>query len=290
MIILNEKKYAEKCIKDGDIGETPHVTLNILAKYCCHILNFKKRKIVDFLTQFIESNYPLYSYDRNRWDGYIEKVASNAHKYDLYEIDGVWITDAELNIIEEINNVSLEKLAFTLLCLAKLNQLKNDRNNGWVNQDSKEVFSLARVYCSVDERFIKFGYLHDLGLLEFPKQNDNLSHRVTYINDSGKKVLFVSDFRELGYLYLKYKGYNITKCKECGILIKNNSSKTRKYCSNCFSNRASATKTIICKDCGEEVVVKRNNSRTCRCEKCQKIYNNKVKLKYWKSTHDKKVI
>ena len=43
-----------------------------------------------------------------------------------------------MEIILGLKNKVLERLAFTMLCLAKLNNIKNPKNNGWVNAESKE--------------------------------------------------------------------------------------------------------------------------------------------------------
>ena len=42
------------------------------------------------------------------------------------------------------------------------------------------------------------------------------------------------------------------------------------------------TKTIICADCGTEVVVKKLNSRTKRCKKCQDKVNKDYQVSYHK--------
>lgn len=271
MIVLNEKEYAQECLKNKTVSDKPFFTLSILAKYYYHCFDYRKKKITDLLIEFMSKNYPRYDCNKAEWDGNIEKIAANAGKFTLYEIDGVWITQAELENIESIHNKVLERLAFTMLCLAKLNNMKNPKNNGWVNLDAKEVFGLARIACSVVNRYERLGQLNQLSLLEFPKKNDNLSSRVTYINDDSEKVLFVSDFRELGYEYLKYKGENFIRCRECGILIRNNKSGTKKYCHACAGYIPMETKSIICVDCGEEFNVDARLSNKCRCVSCQEI-------------------
>lgn len=269
MIVLNEKEYAQECLKNKTVSDKPFFTLSILAKYYYHCFDYRKKKITDLLIEFMSKNYPRYDCNKAEWDGNIEKIAANAGKFTLYEIDGVWITQAELETIESIHNKVLERLAFTMLCLAKLNNMKNPKNNGWVNLDAKEVFGLARIACSVVNRYERLGQLNQLSLLEFPKKNDNLSSRVTYINDDSEKVLFVSDFRELGYEYLKYKGENFIRCRECGILIRNNKSGTKKYCHACAGYIPMETKTVVCADCGEEFEVNSLNNSSCRCKPCQ---------------------
>lgn len=231
MIVLNEKEYAEQCLKSKTIGDKPFFTLSILAKYYYHCHGYRKKKITDLLISFISECYPRYSCNRADWDAHIEKLATSAGKYTLFEIDGIWITRAELDTIEGIHNKVLERLAFTMLCLAKLGNARNSKNNGWVNYTAKDIYSMARISCSVIDRYEKLSQLNQLSLLEFPKKNDNLSSRVTYVDDDSEKVLFIYDFRELGYEYLKYKGENFIRCRECDILVRNNKCGDKKYCS-----------------------------------------------------------
>lgn len=271
MIILNEKEYAEDCLRNKVIIGKPFYTLSVLAKYYYHVTGYRKKKIEVALTEFMSKYYPMYNADRLRWDDTIEKIASNAGKYVLCEIDGIWITQAELDTINNIHNKVLERLAFAMLCLAKLNNAKNPKNNGWVSQTAKEIFKLARISCSVTDRYERLSQLYQLSLLELPKRNDNLNCRVTYINDDSEKVLFISDFRELGYEYLKYKGEQFIRCSECGILIRNNKAGTKRYCKECNGYLRKRFKTIVCVDCGTEIEISAKNNRTCRCRECQTI-------------------
>lgn len=156
-----------------------------------------------------------------------------------------------------------------MLCLAKLGNARNCKNNGWVSYTAKEIYSMARISCSVIERYEKLSQLNSLSLLEFPKKNDNLSSRVTYIDDESEKVLFISDFRELGYEYLKYKGENFIRCHECGTLIRNNKAGTKKYCHQCAAYSPIENKEIICVDCGKSFRVDARLANKHRCAICQ---------------------
>lgn len=271
MIILNEKEFAESCINNGQIVGKPFTTLSILAKYYYH-LGYRKKRITSLLIDFMVQNYPRYENNNPDWNSNIERIANNAGKYTLYEIDGVWITQSEIDTITNIHNKVLERLIFTFLCLAKLGNIKNEQNNGWVNVCDKEIFALARITCNLQDRDVKIGKLRKLGLLELPKRNDNLSCRVTFIDDESKKVFQVCDFRELGYEYLKYKGENYIRCNECGILTKGNKNNTKKYCSSCVQYSPQETKKIKCVDCGYEFQVDAKNNRTCRCISCQQEF------------------
>lgn len=288
MIILNEKEYAEECLKSKTINNKPFITLSVLAKYYYHCYGYRKKKITELLIDYMNRYYPHYSSNKSSWDENIEKLAANAGKFTLFEIDGVWITKAELETIQNIHNKVLERLAFTMLCLAKLNNIKNPQNQGWVNADAKEIFSLARISCSVVNRYVQLGMLNQIGLLEFPKKNDNLSSKVTFIDNDSEKILFISDFRELGYEYLKFVGGNFTRCHDCGILFRNNKAKTKKYCISCAGYIPKETKTIICIDCGKEFEVKSMNQKTKRCPDCQYEHEKEEKKKwYYKNKHKK---
>ena len=79
-------------------------------------------------------------------------------------------------------------------------------------------------------------------------------------------------FRELGYEYLKYKGENFIRCRECDVLVRNNKCGDKKYCSNCAGYVPMERKQVTCVDCGVEFTVNSKNNKTHRCSYCQKEY------------------
>lgn len=276
MIILDEKKYAEKCLKNGLMDLKPYYVLCLLAKYYYHY-GYRKKKITSLLLDYLSKYYPRYEFNEFSWKESIDKIARNVGKHKLYEISGVKITKSEMETIQNIHNKVLERLAFTMLCLAKFYNLKNPKNNGWVNTDSKEIYKYARISCKAIEREIKIGKLRNIGLIELPKKNGNLNCRVTFINDDDDEELFISDFRELGYEYLLYKGGNFIRCAECGILTRGNKSGNKKYCKDCATYTPKGTKIITCVDCGKEFEVNARASNKCRCDSCQKKREKKLK-------------
>lgn len=280
MIILDEKKYAEKCLKNGLMDLKPYYVLCLLAKYYHH-LGYRKKKITSLLLDYLSKYYPRYEFNEFSWKESIDKIARNVGKHKLYEISGVKITKSEMETIQNIHNKVLERLAFTMLCLAKFYNLKNPKNNGWVNTDSKEIYKYARISCKAIEREIKIGKLRNIGLIELPKKNGNLNCRVTFINDDDDEELFISDFRELGYEYLLYKGGNFIRCAECGILTRGNKSGNKKYCKDCATYTPKGTKIITCVDCGKEFEISAKNNKSKRCQECQNIINREKK-KLWK--------
>lgn len=285
MIIVNEKQYAEERLEKNDIGENPYTTLVILSKYYYHKCGYRKKKIATLLFEFLQKTYLTESMNVSSWQDTIDKLASRAKNQQLYEIPGVRITKSEMDIIEELEDETLQRLLFTMLCIAKLNNIKNPNNNGWVNTDAKDIFEYARITCRVAKRDDYIGQLWEMGLLEFPKRIDNLNVRVTFINDKDtNEAMFISDFRELGYEYLLHNSENYIRCAECGILVKGNKNRTKRYCKDCLMYTPREFKEIECVNCGEIFKVSGSNKRTVRCKKCQELKTKEIK-RNWIDNH-----
>lgn len=270
IIILNEKKYAEEIIKNKKIGNEPGKTIFLLAKYYNSSCQYTKPDIISRINDFMLNSYPKYNF--SDWIQYINKIVTNAIKQPLYEIDGVWITEDELQIISTINNKMLERLAFTILCLAKLSNLRNPLNNSWVNCKNIEIFKLAHINTSDFNKNLYFNQLKNMGLIQYAKKIDNLNLRILYINNNSKNILFINDFRELGYEYLLYKNENIIRCSNCNILIRDSKNHSKKYCKKCSTYQPIQTKLVTCVDCGKIFKINAKNNMTNRCNECYKIY------------------
>lgn len=274
MIVLNEKKYAERIFESGTFEGKPYYDLQIMARYLYYVNGYRKKRIEKKLLSFLNDNYIPYRTNKLDWADTVESIAAKAGKYPLSEIDSVSITQSELDSISKLESPKHQRVAFTLLCIAKFGNMKNAKNNGWVNTELKEIFKIARVSATIVQQDYIIGDLGIAGLLEFPKQNGNLSSRVTFINDNSPIVLDVPeiDFMELSYAYRKYCGENIIRCKNCGILTPGGKTKRKKYCNNCSANTIMEVKTITCVDCGIKFETNSKNNRTCRCVTCQEKY------------------
>lgn len=198
-----------------------------------HEKELRKMNIIKELNTFMEKNYS--NYNSVDWFSSLEKYATKAAKYPLCECNGVWITENELKTINEIHDKVLERLAFTLLCLAKFRNFRNPNNNNWVNYSNGEIYSIACINTTAFEKDIKLNTLKELGLIEYAKKVDNLNIQVLYIDDDSENKLFISDFRKLGYEWRLYKGEKYIRCADCGILVKKSSNR-KKYCKDCGKN------------------------------------------------------
>lgn len=252
-------------------------------------MGYNKQEIKKELDSFMHKNYPRYN--PVDWFAMIESVAEKADKYTLCECDGVTITENEINIIKSVEDKVLERLLFTLLCMAKFLNFRNENNNDWVNFDDSEIFKIANISISAFNKGIKLNTLRELGLIEYAKRIDNLNIRVLYIDksDDATNILLVDDFRSLGNEWRLYCGENYIRCNECGKLIRK-TSKNKKYCTDCINEnpyyQPFSTKIIKCIDCRKEVEVNGNVKNKKRCDDCQKVYDaqrNRIRVQKYRN-------
>lgn len=206
------------------------IFLAMYARYLYHEQGMKKTEIIIILNDFMKENYPRYN--PVDWVNYIERFANKASKHPLCKCDGIWITENELKTISEIGNKVLERLAFTILCLAKFNNFRNPNSNNWISYTNGEIYSMACINTTAFDKDIKFYQLRELGLVEYAKRVDNLSLQILYVDDESKKKLFVTDFRKLGYEWRLYKGEKYIRCADCGVLVRKTAN-SQKYCKDC---------------------------------------------------------
>lgn len=267
-IVLNEKEYAEDHIKKHDLGKQAFFTISVLAKYYRLYFDINGKALENKLKDFVSLSHLKYENSKQYWDDMISKIVKQTKNRDLLEIENIWITESEMETISCIKGRQNKRLAFTLLCIAKFNIIKNPECNGWVNTKINDIFSMAHISCKRDEKYERLNTLKTYGLIEFPQKPDKINIRVKFIDSDSKNILRVFDFRDLGYEYEKFNGENFVRCHECGRLIKGNKNGTRKYCNDCAGYTARKKKIIICENCGKEFLVPAKNNRTKKCEDC----------------------
>lgn len=270
-LILNEKKFVENMIEQGDFNPKDiGYIVSLLVRYL-YQKNKTKKEIYSFTEEFISNTVP--DFDINQWYSFIDKCINKAKKRILFEIKCIPITQKELDIIKTAGTPPKERLLFTLLVLAKYNNLKSETNNGWVNYPKELFFKQARVTCRIQERESVLYELKEAGFITVSKKLSHPNIKVNFIDNESSPALSLTDMRELGYQYQQLsnpKGYRT--CKRCGKLYKIKSSKARSlYCTECKDKEESCGfKTVTCDVCGVEFFVPKKNNRTTLCPKHQK--------------------
>lgn len=236
-IILNEKKYIENMIATENVGKKPSKTLFLMAKYYKE-KGMKRGEIYREIESFMAKFYK--GFNISKWQKTMDQIVSRAilDTHSLVEIDSVSITKKEFDVVKSIKNKRLERLCFTLLCVAKFNLLVREKSNGWVNRQDKELFKIANVPITQKEQSLMINDLMNRGLITYSKKVSNTNVRVEFI-DSAKDLneediaVKVDDYRNLGFLWNMLCGDNYVRCEKCGILIYKKPRVNVKYCSTC---------------------------------------------------------
>ena len=232
-IILNEHEWAKNMIDSHSLGVKPFETLSRVAKYYINE-KYSKKDVRNMLDSFLLQCEPTSSLPK--WSNTIDRALSRAIKYSKINIEKIYISNKELYTINSLLGKQSQRLAFTLLCLAKYWNTVNPKNNNWVNSKDSEIMRMANINTSIKRQSTMYFNLRELNMIQFSKKIDNTNIRVNFIED-GEESIAISDFRNLGYQYLKYTGEPYLECQNCGkVFKKNNNSQVGrkpKYCKEC---------------------------------------------------------
>ena len=93
---------------------------------------------------------------------------------------------------------------------------------------------MERIDALEGKQIRRYFNLNEVGMVQFSKKVDNTNVRVCFITP-GETAMVVTDFRNLGYQYLKYHGEPYFECQNCGITVKseNATGRKQKYCKEC---------------------------------------------------------
>lgn len=179
-----------------------------------------------------EFNLKVTVYEEYRFINYIKEQCKLTIGFNrkLRDINSISISKKESEYVDKVGlNDNEKKILFTLFCICK-----TQSNNGYVCLDyisDTELFKMANVTGTRDK---KMEVLYELGRRELIKISMKGIYITEYIEieDDDNVDFTISDFENLGNVFLnKYKeGYKM--CEGCGKLIrikKNN----QKYCDKC---------------------------------------------------------
>lgn len=231
-IVLNEYEWAERMVNNHELGKKPIETLSRVAKYY-YANQYSKKEVRKLLDSFLTQCDP--SASLVHWSDTLDRVAKSVDKFPIICLDGIRITQKELERIESLGGKQVRRLAFTLLCVAKYWDAVSASNNHWVNSPDKEIMQMANINTSVKRQSMMFGELRDAGFIRFSKKIDNLNVQVLFMED-GETAIHIQDFRNIGYQYLKHYGEPYFDCVNCGITVKIQEpakGRRQKYCPSC---------------------------------------------------------
>lgn len=236
-IIFDEHEWAKNMIESHILGKKPAETLKHIARYYIdESMSEKlltKRELRKKLEEYLVRCDPNVSLPK--WDDALTRIVNKAFKRRTIHIEYIPIYKSELDKIKELNSKELERLAFTLLCLAKYWDIVNETEAHWVNSQDSDIIKMANLRSNLKDRSLMFHKLEQAGFIKFSRKIDNTNVQVCFVGD-GEKVLEVTDFRNLGYQYKRFCGETFRTCQNCGLIFKARTSGSgvlAKYCPEC---------------------------------------------------------
>jgi len=249
-IVLREHEWAENAIQSRAVGKKPSETLRRVARYYMD-KGYGKRETRSLLDSFLLQCNPNISLPK--WSNSIDYAIKRALKCQTVFVECIDITAPEMEKIQALGGKQIQRLAFTLLCLAKYRQIANADSDHWVSDKESEIMSLSNINTSIKRQSMMYWTLREAGMIQFSRKVDNTSVRVLFV-ENGDIVMSVMDFRNLGYQYLKYCGEPYFECQHCGITAK-------------IENPAKGMKQKHCKACAAEVAVQQRINSVMRQRK-----------------------
>ena len=199
-LILNEHAFAQQAIACGTVGKKPAQTLGCISRYLCYE-GYEKPQIEETLHRFMRENYA--NYHAVQWSAAIEHISSRADRRPLLQANQIEITQEELASIRALASQPLERLCFTLLCLAKYAQLINPANDGWVTQKWSAIFRMAHVQAGKERQAAMLHTLREKGLIAFSRGVDNLHIHVLFFRPASQTACALDDLRAVSYTHLR---------------------------------------------------------------------------------------
>lgn len=237
-LITKEREWVENMMAERSLGTRPFVTLCRIARYY-YSEGHSKKDIHGMLQDYVIRCQP----DANliKWESALERCVKQADRKRLIDIDDIVITKAEMATIKSMNGTMLQRLLFTVLCLAKYSRAVNECADGWANMTTRDIFSLANMQLPIRKQHLMINDLWREGVIEYNRAIDNLNILVKCIDDNSEPELVVSDFRNLGNQYLRYTGADLIPCVSCGLIIRRRSNR-QMYCPDCAVQAARTSK------------------------------------------------
>lgn len=287
MLILNEEKYAKDlyCGKNTDVKSVV-AKVGYITRYIMYSLGYNDKDNYTHTVEWMKLHHG--NFDESVYSNLIYDAIKLARKTPFYKIDGIKITQHELDIISTLEDLRAEKVLFVLLCMAKQQAVSYGFENGLVKYSLSDVCKMARISIPTEDREYILYNIVQTGLLGYPKKNNTKCLFIKFIDNDNEAVLNLNEDHctELAYEYLNWKnnGVGYDRCELCSKAIKQSKRNPKRFCKECtgiVGNVPDGLKVKRCVDCDEIMYTSIMNTKTCRCENCQNEATRKAKRDWW---------
>lgn len=237
-LTFSEKKDIERVLSSGEVTQDNIVhVISGIAKYNFRVQSLTDDESYNHITNWLKTHYSYYV-ETELYSTIMQKIEAS-HNYGLLESDDLVVYKSELDTILASGDIRIEKVLFTILCIAKLQKNIFGYQNGKYKYALTNIFKLARVHIPSTDRNKFMHSLLNKGYITAPFRVSDEHRYVTFISDvvDDEVILTVPecDFDELAFVYENWKsnGLSFDRCISCGKLIKKSKTKPRKYCEQC---------------------------------------------------------
>lgn len=278
--IFNEKVHIETIINNGTVDDSNiNKTIKKLARYNYYTKGLNANENYDNIVEYMNNNCSYFSEIGSYSDinGCIRDAAKSVWK----DINKVVITKNELNVIRSLNDIRKEKIAFVLLADAKYDNAYKQKDINLSYLSNSDLYRMSRVTMPVNDRSMFLHFLYENNLVEVNINPTTKHKKLLYIDSSDEDVVLTlteNNYKELAFTYMNWKnGGGYKECKSCGRLFRTKEEGNQLYCKKCKpKNLLMEVKTIVCKECGQEITVDAKDNQTCMCEKCYKDHRKEA--------------
>ena len=274
--LFNEQSAVENMIEMRVVdNDNVFATIKDLARYNYFVNNMEIDDNYKSILKYLQNN----GENINEENVYkiIDDCVRRAKKYPFKLVDEVCITKSEMEFIKKLDDIKKEKIAFVLLASAKYYDATRDTKYYTAYMKNSDICKLARVVIPVADRNVFMQFAYDYGVLSRHSRAASTEKKVLFISqdDNDEVVLRLkeNDFKDLAYTYLAYvTPHKFRRCVSCGGWMKKDS-KDRRICKDCSDKgieEKNTIKEVQCVDCGKTVYISVYDTKTCRCEECQK--------------------
>lgn len=237
-IVMNEASKAAALISGQAKVDDVRSAISLIARYDIQAAQIDALTTKAHINQLLPKLYR--GIDVRQYEKQVTYYVEHAHEYPLSKIDGVPITQKELDVIGIRDGVRAKCFAFALLAIAKYDTMRFPDVNYWVHGDRRhEVTRRANLTLNERDLGLTVHHMYKDNLVGLAERIDNLNLHVLFAEPDGAPAMVLddADFRDLGYCLRAHLGERYTKCAECGRWIKQKArGVAKRYCDDCAAD------------------------------------------------------
>lgn len=236
-IILNEVSKASALLAGETKVEDVKTAISLIARYDVQAAGIDKDTAAGHVRQVAKKLFP--DVPMARIDRLVDYHVSHADERPFTIMEGVPITQKELDVVLERDGIRAQCLTFALLALAKFDTMRFPSVDYWYSGERwNEMMKRANLTLSEDDMCHILHLLYKDELIGLAERIDNLSLHVLFADPDGEPVMMLNDqdFRDLGYCLRAHLGEKYTRCEECGRWIKQAKNGRRRFCDDCAAD------------------------------------------------------